>query len=84
MGLSTLLTAVPITIAGLGIREGVLLFMFGFMLGYNPTLIVSYSLTLMLINLTPTIAGFISWTRNPLIELGRAEMIDDNSVEPHE
>jgi hypothetical protein len=68
LGLSTLITAIPITIAGLGLREGVLLFMFG-LLGYGPTPIVSYSLTLMLINLTPAIAGFISWTRNPFMGL---------------
>ena len=76
LGLSTLLTAIPITIAGLGIREGVLLFMFG-LAGYAPTLIVSYSLTLMMINLTPTLAGFFSWTRNPLLEMDEGEGIDE-------
>jgi uncharacterized protein (TIRG00374 family) len=78
LGLSTLLTAIPITVAGLGIREGVLLYMFG-LLGYSPTLIVSYSITLMLINLTPSIAGLVSWLSNPPVELD-----DTLSVEPHE
>jgi uncharacterized protein (TIRG00374 family) len=78
LGLSTLLTAVPVTIAGLGIREGVFLYMFG-LLGYDPTLIVSYSLTLMMINLTPTVAGLISWTRNPLLDLDNGEIIDSLS-----
>jgi uncharacterized protein (TIRG00374 family) len=81
LGLSTLLTAIPITIAGLGIREGVLLYMFGLM-GYTPTLIVSYSLTLMLINLTPSIAGFVSWARNPLIGLDELGAIDGFLSEP--
>ena len=86
LGLSTLLTAVPITIAGLGIREGVLLFMFGYMAGYDFTLIVSYSLTLMFINLTPSIAGLISWIRNPLIEFDKAltinGFINESEIEP--
>jgi hypothetical protein len=52
--------------------------MFG-MLGYEPTLIVSYSLTLMMINLTPTIPGLISWMRNPLVDLDSDDFINNLS-----
>jgi len=81
LGLTSLLTAIPITIQGLGLREGVLLFMLT-PLGFGPVRIISFSLTLMLVNLIPAIAGFVIWSRNPFIDITNQEILDAEGEEP--
>ncbi|MFW9964205.1 MAG: lysylphosphatidylglycerol synthase transmembrane domain-containing protein [Candidatus Sifarchaeia archaeon] len=75
LGIVTIILVIPVTIQGLGLRESVLLFMLT-RLAINPVLIISFSLTLMMINLTPAIAGFIIWFRNPFVEITEEEILD--------
>jgi uncharacterized protein (TIRG00374 family) len=81
LGLTSLLTAVPVSIQGLGVREGVLLFMLT-PLNIGPVLIVSFSLMIMMINIIPAIAGFIIWTKNPFIDFTKQEILDPELIEP--
>ena len=81
LGLTILMTAIPVTIQGLGIREGVLLFMFT-RLFIDPILIVSFSLILMVINLTPAIVGFAIWIRNPFVDITNQEILNAEVSEP--
>ncbi|MFX1561194.1 MAG: lysylphosphatidylglycerol synthase transmembrane domain-containing protein [Promethearchaeota archaeon] len=81
LGLTLLMMAIPVTIQGLGIREGVLLFMLT-RLSIDPTRIVSFSLTLMAINITPAIAGFVIWMRNPFVDITDQAILDDDVVWP--
>ncbi|MBD3406034.1 MAG: flippase-like domain-containing protein [Candidatus Lokiarchaeota archaeon] len=62
-----MLTAIPITILGLGIREGVLIFMFG-LVGIDTVRIISFSLILLSISFVPSAIGFISWAKDPIFE----------------
>ncbi|TFG12990.1 flippase-like domain-containing protein [Candidatus Thorarchaeota archaeon] len=64
LALSTMATAIPISIQGLGIREGVFLFLFG-LINIDPAIIVAFSLSLMLVNITPISLGLVSWARDP-------------------
>ncbi len=80
LGLSTMLTAIPISVQGLGIREGVLLFMLG-RIGADPTIIVSFSLTLMLVNLTPSVVGILSWANDPIIQISEEDILNINEPE---
>lgn len=81
MGLAIMMIALPVTIQGLGIREGVLLFMLT-RLNIDPVLIVSFSLTFMTINLTPALAGFMIWVRNPFVDITDQSVLDDDAVWP--
>ena len=81
LGLTLLMMAIPVTIQGLGIREGVLLFMLT-RIGLDPVLIVSFSLILMLINLAPAIAGFVIWVRNPFVDITDQAILDEDVVWP--
>jgi uncharacterized protein (TIRG00374 family) len=81
LGLTIMMMAIPVTIQGLGIREGVLLFMLT-RVNLEPTLIVSFSLMFMLINITPALAGFIMWTKNPFVDITDQEILDAEVVWP--
>ena len=81
LGLTMMMMAIPVTIQGLGIRESVLLFMLT-RLNIEPALIVSLSLILMAINLTPAIAGFIIWYRNPFVDITDQAVLDEEVVWP--
>lgn len=81
LGLTFLMMAIPVTIQGLGIREGVLLFMLT-RLSIDPTLIVSFSLMLMAINIVPAIAGLIIWLRNPFVDITDQAILEDDVVWP--
>ena len=81
LGLTFLMMAIPVTIQGLGIREGVLLFMLT-RLSIDPTLIVSFSLMLMAINIVPAIAGLIIWLRNPFVDITNQAILEDDVVWP--
>ncbi len=67
LSVSIMLTAIPVSIVGLGIREGTLLFMFG-LVGIEAVTTVAFSLTLLVTSLTPSIAGIISWMRDPFLD----------------
>ncbi len=81
LGLATIIIAIPVTIQGLGLREGVLLFMLT-QIGFDPVLIISFSLTLMIINLSPAIAGFIIWIKNPFVDITDQEIQDAEVIIP--
>jgi len=81
LGLTILMTAIPVTIQGLGIREGVLLFMFT-RLYIDAVLIVSFSLILMAINLTPAIVGFVIWIKNPFVDITDQEILNAEVSDP--
>ncbi|TXT56471.1 MAG: conserved membrane protein of unknown function [Candidatus Thorarchaeota archaeon] len=79
-----MLTAIPITVLGLGIREGVLIFMFG-LVGIDTIRAIAFSLILLSISFIPSVIGLISWTRDPIFdfdEITKQEKItDDCTVE---
>ena len=75
LGFTTIILVIPVTIQGLGLRESVLLFMLT-RIAVDPVLIISFSLILMTINLTPAIAGFIIWLRNPFVDITDQEILD--------
>ncbi len=81
LGLIIMMTTIPVTIQGLGIREGVLLFMLT-RIGIEPALIISFSLTLMVVNITPAIAGFLIWIKNPFVDITDQEILDAEVTEP--
>lgn len=68
LGAVTIFTSIPISINGLGVREGVLLVLLG-LLGFSPDIVVSFSISLMLLNLTPSLAGIFLWMRDPFTKL---------------
>ena len=77
LGLSTMLTAIPITIHGLGIREGVLLYMLG-QVGITSTAVMAFSLSLMLVSLLPSIVGLVSFARDPFIGIEEVVSLQDD------
>ena len=81
LGLTMMMMAIPVTIQGLGIRESVLLFMLT-RLSIEPAIIVSFSLTLMAINLIPAIAGIVIWARNPFVDITDQAVLDDDVIWP--
>lgn len=68
LSVSVMLTAIPVSIVGLGIREGTLLFLFG-LVGIEAVTVVAFSLTLLVTSLTPSIMGIISWMRDPFLDV---------------
>ncbi len=66
--LASIFTTLPISIQGIGVREGVLLLVLGFF-GFDIGRIVVYSIILTLISLTPSIWGLISWMRDPFVQI---------------
>ena len=83
MGVTMIVITLPVTIQGLGLREGALLFMLT-RIAIDPVLIVSFSLTLMVFNLIPAIAGLIIWIRNPFVDITDQDVLDNDSVLPSE
>ncbi|NHI90141.1 MAG: UPF0104 family protein [Candidatus Thorarchaeota archaeon] len=83
MGVTMILIAIPVTIQGLGLREGALLFMLT-RIAIDPVLVVSFSLTLMVFNMTPAIAGLILWFRNPFVDITDQDVLDNDAVLPSE
>ncbi len=81
LGLTIIIMAIPVTIQGLGLREGTLLFMLT-RIGFDPALIISFSLTLMIINLTPAIVGLIIWIKNPFVDITDQEIQDAEVIMP--
>jgi hypothetical protein len=78
-----MLIAIPVTIQGLGLREGALLLMLT-RIAVDPVLVVSFSLTLMVFNLTPAIAGLIIWIRNPFVDITDQDVLDKDTILPSE
>ena len=83
MGVTMIVITVPVTIQGLGLREGALLFMLT-PIAIDPVLIISFSLTLMVFNLMPAIAGLIIWIRNPFVDITDQDVLDSDAILPSE
>jgi uncharacterized protein (TIRG00374 family) len=83
IGVTMMLIAIPVTIQGLGLREGALLLMLT-RIAVDPVLVVSFSLTLMVFNLTPAIAGLIIWIRNPFVDITDQDVLDKDTILPSE
>ncbi len=81
--LTSLITALPISIQGVGIREGVLLFILSTLLGLEASSVVVFAIALTLISLTPAAWGIISWIRDPFVRL-EPEHVEDAITQPIE
>lgn len=67
--LTSMLTVLPISIQGIGIREGMFILIFSSVLGVDVSTVVVYSIILTLVSLSPSIYGLISWMRDPFVRL---------------
>jgi uncharacterized membrane protein YbhN (UPF0104 family) len=81
--LASMLAVVPISIQGIGVREGILLFVLSGMVGVNPSSVILFSVALTAVSLTPSIWGFISWVRDPFVKL-EAESVEAAITEPND
>ncbi|TFF92054.1 flippase-like domain-containing protein [Candidatus Thorarchaeota archaeon] len=81
LSVSIMLTAIPVSIVGLGIREGALLFLFS-LIGIEAVTVVAFSLTLLVTSLTPSIVGIISWMRDPFLDVETHPMEVSLGVSP--
>ncbi|MFW9889751.1 MAG: YbhN family protein [Candidatus Thorarchaeota archaeon] len=78
--LTSMFVSVPISIQGIGVREGVLLLILGAM-GIDYEIVITFSVILMAISLTPSIWGLASWLRDPFIKI-KEDVIEDAILEP--
>ena len=83
MTLTSMVTALPVSIQGVGVREGMFLLIFSSLLGYNTTSVVLFSIILTIISLTPSVFGFISWLRDPFVKL-EPSSVEDAITQPIE
>jgi uncharacterized protein (TIRG00374 family) len=83
IGVTMIVITIPVTIQGLGLREGALLLMLT-RIGIDPALVISFSLTLMVFNLMPAIAGLIIWIRNPFVDITDQDVLDSDAILPSE
>ncbi|NHJ12514.1 MAG: UPF0104 family protein [Candidatus Thorarchaeota archaeon] len=65
---TAMLTTLPITIQGIGVREGVLLLTFGAM-GIDSATVIAFSVILMAISIIPSVWGLASWLRDPFVKM---------------
>lgn len=79
--LASMLAVIPISIQGIGVREGILLLLMGGMFGVDPTSVILFSILLTIVSLTPSIWGLISWMRDPFVKL-RPESVEVAIIEP--
>jgi uncharacterized membrane protein YbhN (UPF0104 family) len=78
--ITAMFVTVPISIQGIGVREGILLIVFGAM-GIDYATVITFSIILMAISLVPSIWGLASWLRDPFIRI-EEESIEDAILEP--
>ncbi len=78
--LTAMLVSVPISIQGIGVREGVLLLIFGAM-GIDYALIITFSIVLMAISLVPSTWGLASWLRDPFVKIEQ-DALESAILEP--
>jgi len=83
MTLTSMITVLPISIQGLGVREGIFLLIFSTLLGYDATSVVLFSIFLTIISLTPSAFGFVSWMKDPFVRLEPAS-VEDAITQPIE
>ncbi|MFW9908059.1 MAG: YbhN family protein [Candidatus Thorarchaeota archaeon] len=80
--LASMFSTIPISIQGIGVREGILLLVLGFF-GLDTGRIVVFSIVLTLISLTPSLWGLISWLRDPFVEI-KSEAVEESITKPLE
>ncbi len=78
--LASIFSTLPISVQGLGVREGVFLIVMSYW-GLNPESVVTFSLLLMATSLVPSLWGFISWQRDPFIRI-RSDSLSTAIIEP--
>ncbi|MFW9966395.1 MAG: YbhN family protein [Candidatus Thorarchaeota archaeon] len=78
--LTAMFVSVPISIQGIGVREGVLLLVLGAM-GIDYEIVITFSVILMAISLTPSVWGLASWLRDPFIRI-KEDAIENAILEP--
>ena len=78
--ITAMFVTVPISIQGIGVREGTLLIVLGAM-GIDYATVITFSIILMAISLVPSIWGLVSWLRDPFIRI-EEEAIEDAILEP--
>ncbi|MFW9920875.1 MAG: lysylphosphatidylglycerol synthase transmembrane domain-containing protein [Candidatus Thorarchaeota archaeon] len=81
--LTSMITVLPISIQGVGVREGMLLLIFSTLLGFESSSVVIFSIILTMISLTPSLFGFVSWMRDPFVKLEPAS-VEDAITQPIE
>ncbi|MFX0044524.1 MAG: lysylphosphatidylglycerol synthase transmembrane domain-containing protein [Candidatus Hermodarchaeota archaeon] len=77
---AAMLASLPISIQGVGVREGALLLTFGTM-GVDAATIITFSLILMAVTLTPSLWGFMSWLRDPFVRIN-PDSLEEAILEP--
>jgi len=78
--LTAMLVSVPISIQGIGVREGVLLLTLGAM-GIEYAVVITFSLFLMTISLIPSTWGLASWLRDPFVKIEQ-DALESAILEP--
>jgi len=78
--ITAMFVTVPISIQGIGVREGVLLIVFGAM-GIDYATVITFSIILMAISLVPSVWGLVSWLRDPFIRI-EEDAIENSILEP--
>ncbi len=81
--LASMLAVIPISIQGIGVREGILLLLMGGMLGVDSVSVILFSVVLTIISLSPSVWGLICWVRDPFVKL-RPDSVEDAIIEPSE
>ena len=79
--LASMLAVIPISIQGIGVREGLLLLVMGGIFGVDPTSVILFSILLTIVSLSPSIWGLVSWMRDPFVKL-RPESVEVAIIEP--
>ncbi len=77
---AAMLASLPISIQGVGVREGALLLTFGTM-GIDAATIITFSLILMAVTLTPSLWGLVSWLRDPFVRID-PDSLEEAILEP--
>ena len=77
---AAMLASLPISIQGVGVREGALILILGTM-GIDTATIITFSLILMAVTLTPSLWGLVSWLRDPFIRIN-PDSLEEAILEP--
>ncbi|MEM2143159.1 MAG: lysylphosphatidylglycerol synthase domain-containing protein, partial [Candidatus Thorarchaeota archaeon] len=80
--LASMISTVPVSVQGLGVRESVFLLLLGSM-GIDYEITIAFSLLLMAMSLVPSVWGLVSWQRDPFVRIG-PEKLEEAIVEPIE
>jgi uncharacterized protein (TIRG00374 family) len=78
--IAAMLASLPISIQGVGVREGALLLTFG-TVGIDAASVITFSLILMAVTLTPSLWGLVSWLRDPFVRID-PDSLEEAILEP--